>query len=181
MGSAAPTVWNLHLSVANQLTRKEGLCVSVLNERVLHHLHHAKSRLERWEGNQNILEHKNSIFKENLALRKKTTLCTIKLWCLAPWICNLPFCYAHFPLTWLLFQLVIFLCTFPRIASGIPQQAALSCGFYVRELSCLDIGAVPPSLNDFATNKLHFLNRVCSGFLEPCCRGQHTIHNRSKQ
>lgn len=50
MRSAELTVWNLHLSVANQLTREEGLCVSVLNEFVLHHLNHAKSRLERSQG-----------------------------------------------------------------------------------------------------------------------------------
>ena len=57
--SAGPTIWNLHFSVANQLARKEGFCVSVLNERVLHHLHHAKSRLEREEGKQSMLVHKN--------------------------------------------------------------------------------------------------------------------------
>lgn len=65
-------------------------------------------------GKQNILEHKNRIFKENLALRKNNNI----MYRLAPWICNSPFCYAHFPLTWLLFLSVIFLCTFPRIASG---------------------------------------------------------------
>lgn len=46
MQSEVPTVWNLHLSVANQLTGQEGFCVSVLNESVLHHLHHAQSRLQ---------------------------------------------------------------------------------------------------------------------------------------
>lgn len=44
--SAVPTVRNLHLSVANQLTGQEGFCVSVLNESVLHHLDHAQSRLQ---------------------------------------------------------------------------------------------------------------------------------------
>lgn len=44
---ARPTVWDLHLSVADQLTGEEGLGMSVLDECVLYHLHHAKSRLDR--------------------------------------------------------------------------------------------------------------------------------------
>lgn len=41
-----PTIWNLHFSVANELTGEKGLCVSVLNQSVLQHLHHAQGRLE---------------------------------------------------------------------------------------------------------------------------------------
>lgn len=43
---AVPTVWNLHLSVANQLTGEEGLGVSVLDQSVLQHLNHAQNGLE---------------------------------------------------------------------------------------------------------------------------------------
>lgn len=50
--AGGPTIWNLHLSVANQLAGEEGLSVSMLNEFVLHHLHHAKSRLERQQGGE---------------------------------------------------------------------------------------------------------------------------------
>lgn len=42
-----PTVGNLHLPVADELAGEEGLGVSMLDEDVLHHLHHAESRLER--------------------------------------------------------------------------------------------------------------------------------------
>lgn len=52
MGSAEPTIWNLNLSVANELAWKEGLGVSVFDECILHHLHHTKSRLERLEESQ---------------------------------------------------------------------------------------------------------------------------------
>lgn len=41
-----PTVWNLNLSVANQLTGEEGLGVSVLDQSVLQHLDHAQNGLE---------------------------------------------------------------------------------------------------------------------------------------
>lgn len=43
---ALPTVWHLHLSVANELTGEEGLGVSVLDQSVLQHLHHAQGGLE---------------------------------------------------------------------------------------------------------------------------------------
>lgn len=61
MRSAVPTVWNLHLSVANQLTGQEGLCVSVLNESVLHHLHHAQSRLQ---GKKQTIKNMKNIYSK---------------------------------------------------------------------------------------------------------------------
>lgn len=49
-----PTVWDLHLSVADQLAGQEGLGMSVLDECVLYHLHHAKSRLETRQSQQEV-------------------------------------------------------------------------------------------------------------------------------
>lgn len=54
-GSARPTVWNLHLSVADELAGEQGLGMSVLDEYVLYHLHHAKSRLPGAENHSTSL------------------------------------------------------------------------------------------------------------------------------
>lgn len=43
----ALTIRHLHLPVANQLAREEGLGVSMLNQCVLQHLHHTECRLQK--------------------------------------------------------------------------------------------------------------------------------------
>ena len=135
---AGPTIWNLNLSVANQLAREEGLCVSVLDERVLQHLYHAKSRLERWQTD-NIWVYKNRIYKENSTLRKRLDTSDILL------PAGNSNSLIYFLLSTLSFNLAPipvsnFLCTLPRIAFDIPHHAALAAGSTPAELSYLDNG-----------------------------------------